>query len=166
VTSGVGEVDLKNRSAASGYTGRGAGLVVGGPPYGGCMTPEEWPIAPEPGAGFAASGMVAALEQLSVDVAPVSCAPTLTLSDSELRQGLARAAALVAQVHAAYLHLVAALDARPDAVPGAATGRTAVTYWSTPPAETPWHAWAACPRACSRTSTRTASAGSSESMRS
>ncbi len=93
-----------------------------------CMTPQDFPSAPEPGAGFAASSLPATLDRIGVDLSAVACAPTLTLSDGELRQALARAAGLLAQTQAAYLHLVAALDTRPDAVPGAATGKTAATF--------------------------------------
>ncbi len=93
-----------------------------------CMTPENSPTDPAPGPRFAASAVPATLDQIGADLTAVACAPTLTLSDSELRDAVARAARLLAQSQAAYLHLVAALDTRPDAVPGAATGKTAATF--------------------------------------
>jgi hypothetical protein len=51
-----------------------------------------------------------------------------TLSDGECRDAVAGAAAMCSAAQHEYLRLIAELDTRPDAVPGAAKGRVAKTF--------------------------------------
>lgn len=70
-----------------------------------------------------AHDVVAGLDAITQAAALVIGAGTLTLSDGELRDALAATWRVRARVEAAYLHVLAALDAREGAVPGAGPGR-------------------------------------------
>ncbi len=89
------------------------------------------PLPSDAGGGSEAGPVadaVAGLTLIAQGAALVQAAPTSVLSSAELRDALAAAVGVRAQVDAGYLHLLAALDDRPDAVPGAATGRNGVTF--------------------------------------
>lgn len=59
----------------------------------------------------------------------MQAAPTMTLTDAELRDVVAETVAARAALEAGYLHVLAALDARgQEAVPGASTGTAGATF--------------------------------------
>ncbi|MBK8076181.1 MAG: DUF222 domain-containing protein [Kineosporiaceae bacterium] len=72
--------------------------------------------------------MAAVLDAVSAQVRPLQTAPTLTLSDGELRDALIAAHRVANQVEAAVLHLVRAVDDRPEAMPTCAPGKVAATF--------------------------------------
>ncbi|MBK8074800.1 MAG: DUF222 domain-containing protein [Kineosporiaceae bacterium] len=72
--------------------------------------------------------VVAVLEDVSAQLRSLQTAPTLTLSDGELRDALIAAHRVANQVEAATLHLVRALDDRPEAMPTCAPGKVAATF--------------------------------------
>ena len=72
--------------------------------------------------------VVEALARIGNDVALLQSAATLCLSDAELRTAVEQSARMRARLEAGYLHLLASLDSRPDAVPGAATGSAGATF--------------------------------------
>lgn len=72
--------------------------------------------------------VVKTLARIGNDVALLQSAPTLCLSDAELRTAVEQTARMRARLEAGYLHLLASLDSRPDGVPGAATGSAGATF--------------------------------------
>lgn len=78
--------------------------------------------------GLGASSVGAVLELIGQGICDLQSAPTLTLSDAEVRAAVARAHQVAGQLEAAVLHLVRTLDDRPEAVPGCPAGKTAATF--------------------------------------
>ncbi|MFN8080833.1 MAG: DUF222 domain-containing protein [Kineosporiaceae bacterium] len=78
--------------------------------------------------GHAASPLTRVLDAVSAQIVQLQTAPTLTLSDDELRTALIAAHRLANQVEAATLHLVRALDDRPEAMPTCPAGKVAATF--------------------------------------
>ncbi|MFN8079185.1 MAG: DUF222 domain-containing protein [Kineosporiaceae bacterium] len=78
--------------------------------------------------GPAASPVTTVLDAVSAQIVQLQTAPTLTLSDNELRTALITAHRLTNQVEAATLHLVRALDDRPEAMPACPAGKVAATF--------------------------------------
>ncbi|MFN8078119.1 MAG: DUF222 domain-containing protein [Kineosporiaceae bacterium] len=78
--------------------------------------------------GHTASPVSAVLDTISAQVRALQTAPTLTLSDGELRTALIAAHRLTNQLEAATLHLVRALDDRPEAMPTCPAGKVAATF--------------------------------------
>ncbi len=85
------------------------------------------PLPSDAGRGPVADA-VAGLALIAQGAALVQAAPTSVLTAGEVRDAVAAAVGVRAQVDAGYLHLLAALDDRLDAVPGAATGKNGVTF--------------------------------------
>ena len=93
-----------------------------------------------PGAGSADAGglsvgsfgggrLAALVAEVSAQVCSLHTAPTLTLSDAELRDALIAAHRVANQVEAATVHLVRALDDRPEAMPTCCVpGKVAATF--------------------------------------
>ncbi|MFN8080004.1 MAG: hypothetical protein U0Q19_10595 [Kineosporiaceae bacterium] len=78
--------------------------------------------------GHAASPVTTVLDAVSAQVRALQTTPTLTLSDDELRTAVIAAHRLANQVEAATLHLVRALDDRPEAMPTCPAGKVAATF--------------------------------------
>ena len=72
--------------------------------------------------------VVAVLEDVSAQLRSLQTAPTLTLSDGELRDALIAAHRVANQVEAATLHLVRALDDRPETMPTCVPGKVAAPF--------------------------------------
>ncbi|MBL8929999.1 MAG: DUF222 domain-containing protein [Kineosporiaceae bacterium] len=79
-------------------------------------------------AGLAASPVTVVLDALSAQVRALQTAPMLTLSDEELRAAVIAVHRLANQVEAATVHLVRALDDRPEAMPTCPPGKVAATF--------------------------------------
>ncbi len=78
--------------------------------------------------GMSASPVATVLDAVSAQLRLLQTAPTLTLSDGELRDALIAAHRVANQVEAAVLHLVRAVDDRPEAMPTCAPGKVAATF--------------------------------------
>ncbi len=78
--------------------------------------------------GGGASPITALLDEVSAQVRSLHTAPTLTLSDVELRDALIAVHRLANQVEAATVHLVRSLDDRPEAMPTCVPGKVAATF--------------------------------------
>ena len=99
------------------------------------MEPEQTPH-PDGGAavgnsglpGTPASPVTTVLDAVSTQLRELQTAPTPTLSDDELRTALIATYRVVNQVEAATLHLVRALDDRPQAMPTCTAGKVAATF--------------------------------------
>ncbi|MBK8077942.1 MAG: DUF222 domain-containing protein [Kineosporiaceae bacterium] len=99
------------------------------------MEPEQTPH-PDGGAavgnsglpGTPASPVTTVLDAVSTQRRELQTAPTPTLSDDELRTALIATYRVVNQVEAATLHLVRALDDRPQAMPTCTAGKVAATF--------------------------------------
>ncbi|MFN8079365.1 MAG: DUF222 domain-containing protein [Kineosporiaceae bacterium] len=72
--------------------------------------------------------MTTVLDTVSAQIVQLQTTATLTLSDSELRTALIAAHRLTNQLEAATLHLVRALDDRPEAMPTCPAGKVAATF--------------------------------------
>jgi len=120
------------RCGATAFRSLCRGRTVGGRSYGVLMASDEPLTGPPADAGGPGAhercAVAALLAQGSAQVRVLQTAPTLTLSDAQLRAALVAATELVHQVDAARRHLVAALDQRPGAVPGAPTGTGAAPF--------------------------------------
>ncbi|MBK8077298.1 MAG: DUF222 domain-containing protein [Kineosporiaceae bacterium] len=79
-------------------------------------------------AAMNASPVTAVLDAVSAQIRSLQTTPTLTLSDDELRDALIAVHRVANQVEAATLHLVRALDDRPEAMPTCAPGKVAATF--------------------------------------
>ncbi|MBK7622029.1 MAG: DUF222 domain-containing protein [Kineosporiaceae bacterium] len=77
---------------------------------------------------FGASQVTAVLDEVTTRIMQLQTTPTLTLSDDELRTAVIAAHRVANQVEAAVLHLVRALDDRPEAMPTCAPGKVAATF--------------------------------------
>ncbi|MBK7625455.1 MAG: DUF222 domain-containing protein [Kineosporiaceae bacterium] len=78
--------------------------------------------------GLGACPVATVLDAVSAQVRSLQTAPTLTLSDDELRDAVIAAHRVANQVEAAVLHLVRAVDDRPEAMPTCAPGKVAATF--------------------------------------
>ncbi|MBK7623600.1 MAG: DUF222 domain-containing protein [Kineosporiaceae bacterium] len=78
--------------------------------------------------GTPASPVTTVSDAVSTQLRELQTAPTPTLSDDELRTALIATYRLVNQVEAAALHLVRALDDRPQAMPTCTAGKVAATF--------------------------------------
>ena len=74
------------------------------------------------------SVVAAALARIDAEITAVQAAPLLAHGDGQARDVVAQVSRLRSRLDAAYLHVLADLDRRPGAVPGAAAGRVAATF--------------------------------------
>src|SRR5215470_14110498 len=80
------------------------------------------------GAAGSTAAVAQGLELIRQGAAMVAGAALWSLSDADLREAVRAGHGAKGAVESAWLGLVAGLDARPDAVPGARPGRVAATF--------------------------------------
>src|SRR5215470_12592118 len=80
------------------------------------------------GAAGSTAAVAQGLELVRQGAAMVAGAGLWSLSDADLREAVREGHAAMGAVESAWLGLVAGLDTRPDAVPGARPGRVAATF--------------------------------------
>ena len=85
-------------------------------------------LEPTPDLTGASTPVAEAVARIAAEIDRLQGAPLLHHSDTRARDAVAAIVQLRARLDAAYLHLLADLDARPDAVPGAASGKTGATF--------------------------------------